>query len=359
MADNSVISRSIDWLRFPCAAAVVLLHAFGQPLAGNDCISFRYGAYDTIRILFSEGLCRIAVPIFFFISGYLFFVRLEHWDTKAWVGKLKKRVKTLLVPYLLWNIIAFLMLLAIDCGKMMIKNCPPQFQDLQSLFCNAGGLRLFWDAKSGYPLNDPLWFIRNLLVFVTVAPIIFLFLKKLKIMGLSLLYIAYQLCQGTIAVLWLEGLFFFSFGAFFSICMKDFYLCFTKFRYIPAIVCVLLLIAIVFTYSDFPVSCEVCRRLLTLIGTVAVIAIVGKYADNGRLKGIQLLSKSSFLVYAAHGLILPYLLFAMRRTLPQTQLVLILDYFIAPFLTIIILVFAYKLLNRLMPKTSLILLGGR
>ena len=359
MADNSVISRSIDWLRFPCAAAVVLLHALGQPLAGNDCISFRYGAYDTIRILFSQGVCRIAVPIFFFISGYLFFVRLEHWDTTAWVGKLKKRIKTLLVPYLLWNIIAFLLLLSIECGKMMIKNTPPQFQDLQILFSNVGGLRLFWDAKSGYPLNDPLWFIRNLLVFVTVAPIIYLFLKKLKIMGLLLLYIAYQLCQGTAVVLWLEGLFFFSFGAYYSICMKDYYQCFTKFRSIPAIVCLLLLIAIVFTYSDFSVIYEVCRRLLTLIGTVAVIAIVGKYVDNGQLKVKHVLSESSFLVYAAHGLILPYLLFAMRRTLPQTQLIFILDYFIAPLLTITLLVFAYKLLNRLMPKTSAILLGGR
>ena len=179
MADSSVISRSIDWLRFPCAAAVVLLHAFGQPLAGNDCISFRFGAYDTIRILFSEGVCRVAVPIFFFISGYLFFVRLEHWDTKAWAGKLKKRVKSLLVPYLIRNIIAFLILLVIEYGKMMIKNTLAlQFQDLQALYNNVGGLRMFWDAKSGYPLNDPLWFIRNLLVYVTVAPIIYLFLKK-------------------------------------------------------------------------------------------------------------------------------------------------------------------------------------
>ena len=178
-------------------------------------------------------------------------------------------------------------------------------------------------------------------------------------MGLMLLYISYQLCQGTVAVLWLEGLFFFSFGANYSIYMKDFYQCFTKFSSIPAIVCVLLLIAIVITYSDFPVIYEVCRRLLTLIGTVAVIVIVGKHVDKGRLKVKHVLSKSSFLVYAAHGLILPYLLFAMRRTLPQTQLIFILDYFIAPLLTITLLVFAYKLLNRLMPKTSAILLGGR
>ena len=125
MANKSVISRSIDQLRFPCAAAVVLLHALGQPLAGNDGISFRYGAYDATRILFSEGMCRVAVPIFFFISGYLFFVKLEQWNINVWVDKLRKRAKTLLVPYLLWNIIAFLLLVAIECGKLIIKNTPP------------------------------------------------------------------------------------------------------------------------------------------------------------------------------------------------------------------------------------------
>ena len=99
-------SKIIEWLRFFCTCAVVLLHAVGGPSDGNAVISFQHGAYDTTRILFSEGLCRVAVPFFFLISGYLFFVRLEEWDKFVWFDKLKKRGKTLLAPYLIWNFIA-------------------------------------------------------------------------------------------------------------------------------------------------------------------------------------------------------------------------------------------------------------
>ena len=98
-------SKTIEWLRFFCIGLIVLLHAVGMPLEGKDAISYQNGAFDTIRILFSEGICRVAVPIFFLVSGYLFFVKLEEWNTNIWIDKLKKRVKTLLIPYVLWNLI--------------------------------------------------------------------------------------------------------------------------------------------------------------------------------------------------------------------------------------------------------------
>ena len=105
---NSITSKTIEWLRFFCIVVVVLLHAVGSPMDGREVISYHNGVYDTIRILFSEGFCRIAVPTFFLISGYLFFFKLEEWSTDIWFNKLKKRVRTLLIPYLLWNLIAII-----------------------------------------------------------------------------------------------------------------------------------------------------------------------------------------------------------------------------------------------------------
>ena len=76
---TSLSSRTISWLRFACACLVVLLHAFGPPAAPGQAIVWSNGVYDTVRILLSQGVCQIAVPVFFLISGYLFFVRLEEW----------------------------------------------------------------------------------------------------------------------------------------------------------------------------------------------------------------------------------------------------------------------------------------
>lgn len=72
MKNTSVTSNTIEWLRYFCIGMVVLTHAVGSPLDGNDVISYHFGVYDTIRILFSEGLCRMVSPTLFIISGYLF-----------------------------------------------------------------------------------------------------------------------------------------------------------------------------------------------------------------------------------------------------------------------------------------------
>ena len=96
-------SQVIDWLRFPLAAAVVLLHA-GESTTGLYDMDFS----GTLRIVLSQGICRIAVPCFFLFSGFLFFTKLRDWDTQVWLDKIRKRGRTLLVPFLLWNVLALL-----------------------------------------------------------------------------------------------------------------------------------------------------------------------------------------------------------------------------------------------------------
>lgn len=136
MKDNSIKSNTIEWLRFFCIAAVVLIHAAGF----NEIISCHHGVYDTVRILFSLGLCQVAVPIFFLISGYLFFVRLEEWDTGIWTGKLKKRIKTLLIPYLIWNIIAALFNLIFCCYNGTLTGGDAPFE-VAAWFHDMGGTK--------------------------------------------------------------------------------------------------------------------------------------------------------------------------------------------------------------------------
>ena len=85
-------SKVIDWLRFPMAAVVVLNHT--GSLGGAS----PYPVYSTLCIIFPEAICRLAVPLFFLISGYLFFNGLEKWNKGLYLTKLKRRAKSLLVP---------------------------------------------------------------------------------------------------------------------------------------------------------------------------------------------------------------------------------------------------------------------
>ena len=104
--------KVFDWLRFPLIVFVVYIHSFGKPidfyaidfsnLTSIDC-------YNLFRISISHVLTHIAVPMFFFISGFLFFNKLQEWNRTVYFGKLRKRIKTLLVPFIIWNTIKILL----------------------------------------------------------------------------------------------------------------------------------------------------------------------------------------------------------------------------------------------------------
>ena len=113
---DALQSRTISYLRFLMAFAVVLLHASNAGAKGDLPV------YSTMCILLGEGLCRIAVPCFFLISGYLFFKGLARWDWGVWTAKLKRRVHTLLIPYFLWNLLAAVLIYGYHWLRMRVGN---------------------------------------------------------------------------------------------------------------------------------------------------------------------------------------------------------------------------------------------
>ena len=88
---------------------VVFVHVKAPGIMSNSNLA-GIGLYDMLRRAISLTLAQTAVPMFFFISGYLFFNRLHDWNWSVYLGKLRKRCKTLLVPFVLWNTIAIVAL---------------------------------------------------------------------------------------------------------------------------------------------------------------------------------------------------------------------------------------------------------
>ena len=175
---TSTISRSITLLRFPLCVAVVFIHSFGQPVEYD--LNYMqtnpiegYSIFNYIRICFSHILPNVAVPTFFLISGYLFFGGMEDtWNWADWLCKIKKRGISLLIPYLLWNMIAIIPKYASQIIKL-----PPPLELLKGIL-NLKWIHLFWDSHimthvyynwlgkpvvNTGPVNVPLWFIRDLM----------------------------------------------------------------------------------------------------------------------------------------------------------------------------------------------------
>lgn len=360
MRDNSTISKTITSLRFFCVVLVVYLHAIGSPLDGKGAILYQNGCYDTIRILLSEGVCRVAVPVLFFFSGYLFFPRLEDWSTAIWVEKLRKRWKSLFLPYIIWNSLtigySFLMLFP----KFLFKGGAAP--NLVTWYHQIGGLRAFWDSGSGgFPNNSPLWYIRDLLVFIMLAPVIHFFLKKTGVLGLIVLFFSYLFnLWGRVPGLSEEGLFFFASGAYFSIRKIDFTRLCKSHLVIAAFVSIPLLMIMVFTYGNNDVVWRYAHRLFTVSGSCCTIGMATILLQKKTIRNYRLLSGSSVFIYTAHyPVVLSLMQVAFGYLLSGNQMVLLGGYLLAPLCTVTLLIACFYFLNKWMPKTISVLTGGR
>lgn len=130
MLNNTIrggYSESINMLRFPLAILVVFVHGFGadidvSELHASDLTGL--AVYDYIRLFFSVVIARSAVPIFFIISGYLLFRKVEEYSKQVYVGKLKKRWHSLVIPYFSWNMLIVLWTLAFKLGGILLHGKP-------------------------------------------------------------------------------------------------------------------------------------------------------------------------------------------------------------------------------------------
>lgn len=104
MEKKNLQSKVIDVLRFPMIVGVVLWHSFFEGIMGLDIPDSGIPIYHTTSFFISRILASVAVPLFFFISGYLFFFRTT-FSVDVYKKKLKSRIKTLLIPYLFWNFV--------------------------------------------------------------------------------------------------------------------------------------------------------------------------------------------------------------------------------------------------------------
>lgn len=97
---TAYMSDKLRVLSFLSIILVIYIHMFyteGTDMPGLNIVESFWG----------QGICLLAVPLFFVISGYLFFLRCPNGVNSMW-PKIRKRGKTLLMPYLLMNTVALL-----------------------------------------------------------------------------------------------------------------------------------------------------------------------------------------------------------------------------------------------------------
>ena len=160
-------SQKIKNMSIVCALFVVTIHVSWA--RESVCLTW------LINELVAQGIARIAVPFFFVISGYFL---AAHFDEEGWWShETKKRVRSLVVPFFLWNILAFLMYLPQSLLKDYVEQEPIGSYITQNwLWTRVLGFDL-----STTPLDGPTWYMRCLFFFVLLSPLFKIGIRRLRI----------------------------------------------------------------------------------------------------------------------------------------------------------------------------------
>lgn len=355
-------SKTFDFLRFPLIIGVIFIHNYGLNESNSPIDIQSYNTYYVCNQLFSQIIGRIAVPLFYLMSGYLFFYKTD-FNISTYKRKLNSRIKSLLIPYLFWNV-AFIVV-------YFIVNRIPY---ISSFFHNNAeySIKYFIESLWGkpdeagtmtYPIAYQFWFIRDLIVVILFTPILFKLLKITRCLGIVILGLCWYLGL-TIPYIGIYGFsttafFFFSLGAYFSIRKKNIVTISKELGFYSYI-----LYLIVASADLFTIGLEIhpyIHKLGIMIGIIASLNITAYLIEKKNFNPNTFLSKASFFVFAIHD---PWILSTLRKIIERSINVngggiLTCMYFIEVIITACTGLLIYKFLKKIMPRFIAVITGGR
>ena len=159
--NNTFFSKKITLLNVIATFLIVILHS-ETPLRFGRELSLAGAPFVYVIFIITQ----VAVPLFFFLSGLLFYKDCE-W--KNLPHKLYRRIFSLVIPFLIWNIIFVAVFWAISKVPFIADkmNRPADLNTVKDW------LLAIWHTK-----YTPLWFIKYLIIFNLMSPAILLIIRN-------------------------------------------------------------------------------------------------------------------------------------------------------------------------------------
>lgn len=327
----------IQQLRFPMIVLVTFAHSYGKVEDGFSLLASDWNAYEFLKLLVSQTLVKVAVPVFFIMSGYLFFANVDKWDVVTYKKKILRRIKTLLIPYLIWNLLMAVKLKTFSMSMFWA-------------YWDPTGKQIDWfghEQLMTAPANMPLWFLRDLMVVSLLTPIIYILARRLGYWLMAVLTVLYL--SGVCA--FIPGLsayavFFFTLGAFFSIRRMNLIESSRRLEWPAYILSVILAIAMMLTYSTQVFSSlMLCFRIT---GAFAMFYLAARCLKTTKIRIPQMVCNSTYFIYLAHYVFFFSFIDTMFFVLFGTSITaLSLHYLLVPLVKVIVLTTIYIIYNKL------------
>lgn len=329
-------SRKLVYLNFLLAIGVVIGHAINIETYSLELFK---GGNILLRLeqLLSLVNGGLGVATFFIISGYLFF---RNFTFEMLSKKWKSRFFSLVIPFMIWNTLGYLYWFMVNHIPMPINSR-----------VNTDGVKTFLSAVFCVQIyNGPLWFLRDLIIAVLLSPLIFVIVRKKFIGGVILIASSLVLFWVDKEPLCFASVLFYSFGGYFARHNRDA----TEIRWekkncIYALLVFVVLSAILYVFFwmlnlEMQAGIYFWTRLLRSISLWILLDLIDW--DKVHVPYANGFIVLSFYIYVSHFLILETIQKSMMWVFGDSLLGALVDFFVSPCITLIIVWLSACLLRK-------------
>lgn len=376
ISKEQIISFALDYLRFPLALIVILVHVLniddvGVDVSGCNVGMIEHGSiFDSVRYIINVFIRGISVPIYLFISGYVFFRGLNEYTLKTYKNKISNRIHSLLIPYFIWNSIELLLVIFIHlsslksytagCGtlNLSLRNIISCFWVYNGHLVDSGVVAV--QSNALFPLNTPLWFLRDLFCVALITPIIYIILKKL---GHWAIIILFGLCVLPIANAplldqFFSVLLFFSIGAYLAIHKVDLIKLFTRFYILSIFIYVVG--SVISIVVENAIISSIFKNISILGALFLLYNLALKKVQSNGYRKTAFLAASSMFLYLSHSLIcMRFYKVLLLIFNPNHNVEIVFCLLISYILVIAVLLISYYILRKYTPRIAAILTGRK
>lgn len=365
---NRILSQKFRFFTFVSICLLGYVHGYNLNityLAPYSTIEEPLSLTTFLEFLLANGLLRFRIPLLFLISGYLF----AYYDNRSYSDSIKKRFKTLIIPYLLWSgiglIFTFLLQQNQFTANIVKETGIDQFGD------NRPYLEIGWkgilERWLFAPIAYQLWFILALFLYNLFYPFIRYCVQKAPLIWLVLTLLIWMVSL-QIFIFDGQGLFFFSIGV---LAQKRGVFLEKRPEWLSTGIFFILFIgiSIIKTFMAFELepntgatffSLMILHRVAIICGMIAIWygidPVVKKIVQQ---KWFLQISNYSFFIFALHVPLLPYFMKFVIRSTEGIWLNRLLSYLFVPLVVMLFCVMAGSMVKKYFPKTYLVLTGGR
>ena len=351
--------KRIQLISFVLAVFIIIRH---NSSIGNYDAPMILSVYNAMKYSITE----VAVPLFFLIAGFNFF---NNFSVDSQKRKFKSRIKSLLVPYLVWNTIycVFCIITSLDFFSRFFVGREKFVITPLNVLCGC----VFHNN-----CNSHFWFVFDLMVCVVINPLIYYVIRH-KISGLAFLTAIFIL----VMILGLnlpsevfyrtDAFLYYYIGAFLGLHCKNFFMEDQLWDNNRADRTGLRLILKSHTFYFIVGFICVCSSGLLLIpelhdGIRCVVILAAAYGfwkisaccRYFRFKRLPQ-GGTTFLMYAAHGIIQPIIVKLLYLILPKYNWMAMGNFILAIFITVMICIGLRYITKRFLPPVDKVPTGWR